>query len=75
LQQIIAKAPATEEQASSGSHMGSTSQAALRAGRSVRYRTDTTAWQDPLSICAFSVAAVADRLPTGRGASVAHDRS
>jgi hypothetical protein len=55
--------------------MGSTSQAALRAGRSVRYRTDTTASQDSLSICIFSVAAVADRLPTGLGASVAHDRS
>jgi hypothetical protein len=75
LQQIIAKVPATEEQASSASRTGSTSWAALRTWQSVRYRTDTTASQDPLSICIFSVAAVADGLPTGLGASVAQDWS
>jgi hypothetical protein len=46
MQQIIAKAPATEEQASSANRTRSASRAGLRAGRSVRYRTDTTASRD-----------------------------
>jgi hypothetical protein len=75
LQQIIAKARATEEQASSASRMGScvAGGTPCRAERALAYGHHGVA--GPLSIYIFSVAAVANGLPTGLGASVAHDRS